>query len=157
MGARSPHLIHGADCRQPSLADEGNSVAGSLHLFEDVGRQEHGGSHLAVLQHQLDEQALHQGVQAAGGLIEEQHLGFSHEGAHQAHLLLGALGHLPDLGFGIQLEPFDELVHVIQVANAIHLGHEGQECDAGHVVGDGYLAGQIPEVSLDLGSLLEAI
>ena len=67
-----------------------------------------------LLPDQLHKTVLHQRIQAAGRLIQDQHCRVVHEAADDADFLLHALGHFLQLSPGIQLEPRHQLLRPIQ-------------------------------------------
>ncbi|NYD44421.1 hypothetical protein BJY14_000404 [Actinomadura luteofluorescens] len=83
--ARRPATVAGGD--EPALADDGDPVGDGLHLAHDVAGHEHGLPGVAGLGHHLQEHLLHQGVQAGGGLVQDQQFGVVHERLDQADLL----------------------------------------------------------------------
>ena len=63
------------------------------------------------LGHQLQELALDQGIQAAGGLIQDQQVRVMHKGLHQSQLLPVALGQRPHRAGQVKAKPFGECFH----------------------------------------------
>ena len=98
---------------QLALAHDGHAVADTLHLGEDVRREEDGATEpLAVLE-DLVEGALHERVEALGGLVEDGQLGVALEGLDDADLLAHAPRVVADLATQVapaQLHALDELV-----------------------------------------------
>ena len=155
--AALPHVVHALDGGHPARADECDAVARALHFVEQVRRKQDGGAAALLLKHEVDEAALHEGVEAAGGFVQQDDVGRGHECAHQAHLLLRALRHLADAPRGVQLEVLDQLVHARAVAQLLHARHEFQEGRAGHLVHAGDLARQVAQALLDAAALAEAV
>lgn len=90
--------------------------------------------------HQFHEAALHEQVEPTCRLIEQQHIGRSHESRHDAELLLRPLRHRANAGRGIELEELRQLVAPTMIARAAHRRHEIEERPAGKVGGTGQLA-----------------
>ena len=96
-------------------AQDRDPVAERLDLRQDVGRQEHRLATLAGIGHALAERPLHQRVQAARRLVEEQQIGPGHQPGDEDELLPIALGVRPDLLRRVELEPVDQQVPVRDV------------------------------------------
>ena len=96
------------------MVDDEQVVAHLLHLGEDVGAENNG-----VLLSQLADEGTHLqnllGVQAHGGLIQNQHLGEAQQRLGQAHTLAIALGQVAD-------EAAQHLVHSGHPGYPVHLG-----------------------------------
>lgn len=97
---------HGGD--QSPLLDDGDPVTGTLHLVEHVGGHQDSFARGLFLVNELDEGMLHQGIQAAGRLIEDKDGRVVHERADQPDFLFHSLGHPPEPAGGVELEPGDE-------------------------------------------------
>ena len=95
---------------QPSGTQDPDAVAHRLDLAEDVRRQEH---RLAAPLRFVDTGAkrhLHERVESARWLIEDEQVGPARKRGHQLDLLAVSLRQRPHLPVHVELEPFDELV-----------------------------------------------
>ena len=90
-------LCEGALVDEPSASEDADAVAQRLDLAEDVRGEEDGLPALLGLAYALAEGDLHQGVKAAGRLVEQQQIGAGGERRDQLHLLAVALRQRPDL------------------------------------------------------------
>ena len=79
----------------------------------------------------LPERLLHQRVEAAGRLIEDQQLGARHQGGDERELLAIALGVRADLHRRIEGEALHELVAVADVHATLDLAEQVQRLGAG--------------------------
>ena len=93
---------------EPALAQDPDSVAERLDLAEDVRREEDGLAALLRLGHGLAEGHLHQRVEAARRLVEDQEVGAARERGDQLHLLAVAVRERAHLLAGVELEALDE-------------------------------------------------
>jgi hypothetical protein len=84
------------DDDQRSVAHDADHVGDLLDLRQHVRRQEHGSAGVAGFPHQGEECALHQWIQAAGRLVEHEHLRAVHERLHHPDLLAVAAGQVTD-------------------------------------------------------------
>ena len=109
-----------------AVADDRHPIRELLHLGEDVARQQHGlarGLHLAD---RLRECGLHEGVEAAGRLVEEEQLGIGGERGDKRDLLPVALGVGPCLLGRVQLKPVEDELLALGVERA---GEPHQDVD----------------------------
>lgn len=94
------HLVAGEFTGDRAAAQDDDAV-GALDQLLDVGGDQQDGEPFAG---EFVDQALHLGlgadVDAPGGLVEQQHLGFQAEPAGEQHLLLVATGEFADLLLG---------------------------------------------------------
>jgi hypothetical protein len=137
------HLRERPHLDQVALAQDRDPVAERLDLAEDVRGQEHRLTTLASIGHALAEGALHQRVQAARRLVQQQQIGPGHQPGDQDELLAVALGVGPHLLGGIELEPLEQQVPVDDVdvplnatkqVERLRSGERGPQADlAGHV------------------------
>ena len=102
-----------------AVSENPDSVAHRLHLAEDVRGEEDGLPALLGLLHAVPEGDLHQRVQAARRLVEQQQLRAGGERGDQLHLLAVALRQRPDLLVDVELEPLDEHVAISDVGAAV--------------------------------------
>ena len=84
------------DRDQPAAADDPDPVADPLHLVELVRGEEDGAAAVAFLGDEGEELLLHQRVEAAGRLVEDQQLGPVEGGEDQADLLAVAARELAE-------------------------------------------------------------
>ncbi len=131
-------LVH-----QPALAQDPDPVAQGLDLAQDVGREEDRLAALLGLAGGVAEGDLHQRVEPARRLVEQQQVGPGREGRDQLHLLAVALREGPDLLAGVELEAVHELVAVGAVDAAAQPGQELQGLGAGHRGPQERLAGHV--------------
>ena len=80
-------VVDPLDRDQPAVADDPDPVADALDLVELVRGEEDRAAALAFLAHQGEELLLHQRVQAARRLVEDEQVGAVEEGEDQADLL----------------------------------------------------------------------
>ena len=92
---------------RPSAKDP-NPVADRLDLAEDVRGQEDRLAALLGLAHRLAERHLHQRIEAAGRLVEDQQLRAARERGDQLHLLAVAVRERPYLLVRVELEALDQ-------------------------------------------------
>src|SRR5262249_51006407 len=98
----------------------------------------------------LAEHLLHQGVEAARRLIEDEELGARHQGRDEAQLLPIALRVGPHGLRGIEIEAGDQLVPVGWVAVAGAPPEQTERLGAGEGGPEGGLAGHVREAPMDL-------
>src|SRR6266542_4172254 len=101
--------LHPLDRDQVPVADDADPVGRVLHLGQHVRGHEDGLAGGPGLAYQLLELLLHERVQAAGRLVEDEQLRVVHERLYQADLLLVPLGQGADLPGGVQLEPLGQV------------------------------------------------
>ena len=119
-----PELGEGAALHRPAVADDGNPVAQGLHLGEYVAGEEHGPSASPLLLHAPAEGGLHQGVEARGGLVQEEQLGVGGERRHERHLLAVPLGVGAGLLPRVELEALQKLGATLFVEPSPHAPEE---------------------------------
>ncbi len=85
------HLGETADLDGAPVPDDAHAIGQRLDLGEDVAREKRRAALLAELDEALAEHRVHQGVEAGGGLVEQQQLDVGREGGDQRHLLPVAL------------------------------------------------------------------
>ncbi len=111
-----------------AAVDDDHPVADGLHLLHDMGAEHHGLRPADVLDQRPHIGEL-VGVQAAGGLIEDQHLRVMDQGLRQAHPLAVALAQLPD-ALVLLAPQAHQLHHALgprgPVAQPVHPRHEAQ-------------------------------
>ena len=82
------------------------------------------------LEHRLAKRHLHQRIEAAGRLIENQQLGAARERGNQLHLLTVAMRKGPHLLVGVELKTLDEHVPVRPISASADAGKELQRLGA---------------------------
>jgi hypothetical protein len=99
-----------------------------------VGGQEHRAPRLPRLTDQLEELPLHQRIESAGGLVEDQQVGVAHERLDDPDLLAVAVRERPDPTFEVQLQalgqehdspPLDAPTEAAEVAQVLPGGEVG--------------------------------
>ena len=91
-GARQvPHRVQRAALDGPARPDDGHPLAQRLGLGQDVAGQQHRHAAVARLADALLKDVLHQRIQAAAGLVEQQQPGVRRERGDQRDLLPVAL------------------------------------------------------------------
>src|SRR5581483_4406573 len=84
-------LAHGHDADQLPLAEERDAVADGLPLGEVVAAEEHRAAFRGEALDERADLAPPGGIEAAGGLVEEEDLGVVQQGARDAEALRHAL------------------------------------------------------------------
>ena len=111
-------LLQGADIGDfddLALADDAHPVAQALHFAQDVRGEEDGHAAGIFFADQVEELALHQRIESAGGFIQEEQLGAVQQPLHDADLLLVAVGEVADAPVQFQFHRFRQLVHALGV------------------------------------------
>src|ERR1039458_297839 len=122
LRAEVAQLLQGPLVNQPPLSEDPDAVAERLHLAEDVRGEEHRLPALLGLLDTVAERHLHQRVQSARGLVEQQQLRARGERGDQLNLLTIALRKRPDLLAGIELKALNERVAIRNVSAAVQAG-----------------------------------
>src|SRR5690606_36971843 len=99
----------------PAVVHDGNPVTEALGLFHVMGGEHDGASGGAQLLHQLPYLPPRLGVEAGGGLVEEDEVGISHQGAAEGQALLLAAGERAYPRAALLLE-LDQCDHVLDIA-----------------------------------------
>ncbi len=133
---------------EPALAQDPHAVAQRLDLAEDVRGEEHGLPALLGLPHALAEDHLHQRVQAAGRLIEQQQIGAGGEGGDQLHLLAVALRQRADLLARVELEALDQRIAIGDVDAAVQPREELERLRARQRRPQERLAGDVGDAAM---------
>ena len=149
--ANSPFLedidvLHG---NKASLADDANAVADSLHLGHDVRGKEDRTSLRPGLADEPVEFLLHEGVEADGGLIENEQLGFIHESLDKAYLLPVAVGEGLDTLRKVIVKPFGHFTHVLPVYAAAEMADKLEQLGSGKIIIDLQFAGEVTDAAPD--------
>src|SRR5262245_9044904 len=85
------HLRQPADLDEPPAPQDGDTLARCLDLAQDVGGEKDGLPALARLEDAVPERALHERVETARRLVEEEEVGAGHQRGDQDQLLAVAL------------------------------------------------------------------
>ena len=95
---------------EPALADQADPIGDVLHLGQDVRGEEDRAAALGGLGDQLVERLLHERVEAARRLVEDEQVGVVHERLDEPDLLPVSARELLDPAVEVEVEPFRELV-----------------------------------------------
>jgi hypothetical protein len=109
---------------EPALPEDADAVAQRLHLAEDVRGQEHRLPAVLGFLDALAKSDLHQRIQAAGGLVQQQQIGAGGQRGDQLHLLAIALRQRPDLLGRVQRKALDQRIAVGDVGAAAKASEE---------------------------------
>jgi len=91
-GAGGEQVRHAALRDDPAVADHHEVVRDLLHLVQQVRTQQHGAAPVREVPEQATHPADAGGVQAVGGFVEHEHLGFPHQCAREPETLAHAQG-----------------------------------------------------------------
>ena len=146
---------------QLALADDDDALAGLLHLAEDVGAEDDGVVAGEGLEQLADFDDL-LGVEAAGGLVEDQDIGVVDDGLGDADALAVAFGQLADQLVADVAEgaAVDDLVGAaldIGAGDAFELADEGEVLDDLHFGVERRRFGQVADALLDLLRVLQDV
>ena len=154
-------VLGGVLGHHPALVDDHHPPAGHLHLGQDVG-----GEHDRVLASQaLDQLAGLDdllGVEARGGLVEDEHVRVVEDGLGEAHPLAVALRELADEGVAHVAHPglpdhVVDLPAAILGGDPLDLGAEAEEVQDRHVRVEGRGLRDVADPPLDLEGGLEDV
>ena len=147
------HIVDAALLGHGAAVEDGHMGADLTDDGHLVGDDDDGDAQPAVdvLQQGQDGLGGH-GVEGAGGLVAEQHLGVAGEGAGDGDALLLTAGELRGVVVGLvgQSDDLEQLLHALV---GLCAGHAGQLEGVAHIAGDGLLHQQI-ELLKDHGDLL---
>ena len=107
-----PHVGQRARLDQLPFPQDTHAVAERLDLAHDVGREEHGLTPVTGLSDAGAKGLLHQRIEAARGLVEDEQVGADHQRADEDDLLAVPPGIGTDLLVRIEVEAGDQLVAV---------------------------------------------
>ena len=130
---------------EAALAEDADAVAERLDLAEDVRGEEHRLPALLRLLHRLPEGHLHQRVEPARRLVEDQQVGPARERRDELHLLAVALRECPHLLVELEPEALDENVAVGDVGPAAQPREIGEGLGAGQARPEERLAGDVAD------------
>ena len=152
-----PQGLHRVHRHHLTAPDDADAVTGALHLFKHVAGEEDGLALFLLRCHQVHKPALHERVQAAGGLVKDQDVRVVHEGGHQPQLLLHTLAHLLDFSLGLQLEVVQQLPFPIAPPQVPVSLQKFEVFHPGHVVKKADLARDIAQLGLNAGPIFPAV
>ena len=141
--------IEGAGLHHQAVADDGDAVRECLGLGEDVAGEEHAASLLLHVADLLLEDHLHEGVEAGGGLVQDEQLDVRGQRRHQRHLLLVALRVLAAALGGVQLEPLDQVGAPGLVQATAEVAEEVDGLAAGESRPEAHLARHVGEAAVE--------
>jgi hypothetical protein len=134
------------DLDQPPGAQDRDPVAHGLDLGELVGAEEHRAAAVPGLPHAGAELLLHERVQAARRLVQDQHRSPGGERRDQGHLLPVAGGVGPPRSRRIQLEALHQLVAVGEVGARADPGEQLEGLGTGQRRPERDVGGHVGEV-----------
>ena len=148
LGAEVAQLGQRALVHQPAGPEDPDAVAQRLDLAEDVGGEEHRLAALLGLGDAVAKRHLHQRIEAAGGLVEQQQVGACSERRDQLHLLAVALRQRAHLLAGVELEALDQRVPIRAVGPAVQPREELERLRAGQRRPQERLAGDVGDAAV---------
>src|SRR4029077_3399018 len=150
-------LRDAGEADEPAVADDADARARLLDLAQHVGGQKHGAAFPPRLVDHAVELLLVQRVEAAGGLVEDQHTRLVHEGLDEHDLALVAGRVLAKLATRVQVEAIDQRFEVRPVHTAAKVGEVLEDLPAGQVVVERRLARDVADELLDPDGFLPAV
>ena len=146
---QAPERLDAVHGDQAAVPDDRDPVAGPLDLTQDVRREERGASLRDDLANELEEGLLDQRVEPGRRLVEDQQVGPVLERDDQAHLLLVALGVLPEAAGWVEVEAGDEVGLVARVDAASEVAEVLDRLGAREPVEERELAGEVADPPMD--------
>jgi hypothetical protein len=131
------------DGDQAPVADDRDAVAQTLDLVEVVRGQKDRRAALALLGHDLVELLLHERIQPARRLVEDQQLGRVKQGLDEADLLAVAARQMPHRPVEVGGEALGELARAAEAPQPAQRGQERHDLAAGASRIEGELARQV--------------
>jgi hypothetical protein len=150
LGERA--ALHG-----PPPADDAHAVAQGLDLGQDVAREEHRATLPAGFGHADAEDALHEGVEPRGGLVEQQQLDVGGQGGDEGHLLPVALRVRALLAPGVELEALEEVGAAAGVEPAAKASEQVDHLAAGQGRPQRDVAGHVGQAAVERGGLAPGV
>ena len=98
-----------------TLANDGDALSQSLDLADDVRRKKDRGPIGLSFTQQAINLLLHEGIETAGGLVQQQQIGTVHQCLQDPHLDLVPFRQVSDRDLQIEIEPRGEPTHVCPV------------------------------------------
>ena len=146
--AEMPHRVQRPALDGLAGADDRHPFAECLGLGQDVTGQQDRRATVARFGDALLKDVLHQGVQAAARLVEEQQPGARREGRDQRDLLPVALGVGARLLVRVEFEALDQLGAALFVDAAAHAGQQVDGLAAGQIRPQRDIAGNIGDLAV---------
>ncbi|MNC32112.1 hypothetical protein D3C75_804560 [compost metagenome] len=139
-----------------ALLDKSHPVAQPLHLAQNMAGKENRGALPVFLGDQLEETLLHQRVQTAGRLIQNNELGLMEQTLDNAHLFLIAEGQVVNPLLQIQIHSLRQLDDPLPAVLLVEAGRVAQQLSHPHAVIIEHLGGQITHLPADFRMLRTA-
>ena len=152
-----PHLGQRPHLHELSRPQDAHPVAERLHLAQDVRGEEHRLAAAARLPDALPERLLHQRIEPARRLVQDEQVGAGHQRGNEDDLLPVPLGVGADLLGGIEVEPGDQLVPVRLIDAPLDTPEELKGLGAGEGRPQVRLAGHEGEAAVRLDRLAVAV
>ena len=153
QGREVAHLRQRPHLNQEALAQDPDPITQGFDLAQDVRGQEDRLASLTSLMDALTKHLLHQRVEPARRLVEDEELGSGHEGGDQDQLLTIALGVGTDLLGRVEIEAIDQLVPVGVVHPALHATEQVEGLGAGERRPQTCLPGHIGQAPMSFDRL----
>src|ERR1019366_6042241 len=118
-------------------------------LAQDMRGEEHRGPRRAGLAEQSHELVLHERVQAAGGLVEDQKVDRPEEGQEQRQLATIAGRELASRAPEVQLEALRKLIATCRIEPTTQASNRVDHLRAGHPVGQAQLSRDVAQPGAD--------
>jgi hypothetical protein len=150
LGAQVAQLGERSLLDQAARTKDADAIAQRLHLAQDVRAEKDRLTALLGLANGLAEGDLHQRVEPARRLVEDQQVGAARERGDELHLLPIALRERTDLLLRVQLEALDQHVAVGRVGPAADPREELERLGTRQPGPQVRLAGDVREVSMRL-------
>ena len=124
-----------------AIAQDAHAVAYRLNFAQDMRRQKHGFALIAIFVHHRVESLLHQRIEAAGRLVQDQELGRMHHGDDEPQFALIARRQVAHAFGRIQVKAFRQFVGMLYDAPRF-------AADAGDIVDDLVTRAPLPQAEL---------
>ena len=149
-------LLQGADVGDLgdlAFADDADAGAQALDFAEDVGGEENGDAAGVFFADEVEEIALHERVEAGGGLIEEEQLGAVQQALHDADFLLVAVGKVADAAVLLELHDVGQLFDALGAIAIVKTGGILEQVFDFHAFVIVDLRRQVADISADLRAM----
>jgi hypothetical protein len=100
---------------------------------------------------------LHEGVEAGGGLVQDEQLGIPHQRLHEPHLLAIAFGQGANGPVELEIEALCQLLRLFPRGPTAQMGEVGEELPGSQTVVQGKVAGQIADSAPDGHALASGV
>ena len=147
-------VLERVDDHEPALAEDRQAVGDALDLRQGVRGQEHRAALGADLAEERVKALLHEGIQTGDRLIQDQQLGFVHEGLDQSELLSVAGRQLADRAIEIGVEALGQGVAHARVDSTAELREVVEHHPPGQLRVHRQITGQEADPSADLEAVL---